>query len=74
MSKEAKLSTAGAPVLACEHDHECTVLTCDYCLKELPASNAIFEEGLDYVAHFCGLDCLQAWRERHTHGKRLDSP
>jgi hypothetical protein len=71
MDKNPNLNPAGAPVLACEHDHECTVLSCDYCLKDLPANNAIREEGQDYVAHFCGLDCLEAWRERHSHDKRL---
>lgn len=54
-------------------EHEQTMLSCDFCLKELPASDAICEEGQDYVAHFCGLDCLSAWRERHTHEKRTPS-
>lgn len=72
MEKTPRLTPAGAPVLACEDDHECTVLTCDFCLKELPPSDAVREEGEDYVAHFCGLDCLQAWRERHVHDRRLE--
>ena len=55
------------------HAHERTALTCDYCLKELADSDAIREEGQDYVAHFCGLDCLSAWRERHTHERKLSS-
>ena len=72
MDNETKYSPAGAPVRSCESDHECTLLTCDFCLKELPPNNGIREEGKDYVAHFCGLDCLDAWRNRHTHDKRLD--
>lgn len=72
MEKEPKQGTSGAPVLGCEHDHECTVLTCDYCLKDLPSNDAIREEGQDYVAHFCGLDCLTKWHERHTHNRRLE--
>ncbi len=72
MVNESKLDSSGAPELPCDPEHECTVLTCDYCLKALPLSDAIREEGQDYVAHFCGLDCLEAWRERHTHTKRLD--
>ena len=71
MDKNARLGPSGAPVLACEDDHECTVLTCDFCLKELPPNNGLREEGKDYIAHFCGLDCLEAWRERHAHDKRL---
>jgi hypothetical protein len=62
MEKPENLTPLGAPVLDCEHDHECTLLTCDFCLLELPSSGAIREESADYVAHFCGLDCLEAWR------------
>ena len=72
MDTEPKFGQSGAPVLSCADDHECTVLTCDYCLKDLPEKDSIREEGEDYVAHFCGLDCLTAWRERHTHDKRLE--
>ncbi|HYP67547.1 MAG TPA: DUF3330 domain-containing protein [Thiobacillaceae bacterium] len=54
----------GAPVLDCVSDDQCTVLTCDMCLMELPASEAIREEAADYVAHFCGLDCLELWRRK----------
>lgn len=69
MDKPAKRSPAGAPVLDCENDHECTVLTCDFCLKDLPAKDSIREEGEDYVAHFCGLECFEAWQKRHGHGE-----
>lgn len=67
MENNPKLTLSGAPVLDCEHDHECTVLNCDFCLIDLPHSEAIREEGSDYVAHFCGLDCLHAWRKRKHH-------
>lgn len=59
---------SGAAVLDCVSDDQCTVLTCEMCLTELPASDAIREEAADYVAHFCGLDCLELWRRK---GKRL---
>lgn len=61
------LTPSGAPVLDCESDHQCTVLTCDMCLTALPTGEAIHEEAADYVAHFCGLDCLELWRRQ---GKR----
>ncbi|MGA7179483.1 MAG: DUF3330 domain-containing protein [Thiobacillaceae bacterium] len=67
MSKTANTTLGGAPLLDCESDHECTMLTCDMCLVELPAGDAISEEGKDYIAHFCGLDCLERW---HTHAKK----
>jgi Domain of unknown function (DUF3330) len=61
----------GAPLLDCENDHECTMLTCEMCLVDLPADDAISEEGKDYIAHFCGLDCLEQW---HRQNKRLVHP
>jgi hypothetical protein len=67
MPKTLNTTLVGAPLLDCESDHECTMLTCDMCLVELPANDAISEEGEDYIAHFCGLDCLERW---HKHSKK----
>jgi hypothetical protein len=64
MPKTPNTTPVGAHLFDCESDHECTMLTCDMCLDELPAEDAIREEGKDYVAHFCGLDCLERWRMR----------
>ncbi|MGA7951100.1 MAG: DUF3330 domain-containing protein [Thiobacillaceae bacterium] len=61
------LTSSGAHVLDCGSDDQCTVLTCEMCLTELPESDAIREEAADYIAHFCGLDCLELWRRQ---GKR----
>lgn len=72
MKISPNLTPSGAPVMDCEHEHECTVLSCDFCLIDLPNSDAIREEGSDYVAHFCGLPCLEAWRKRHGHQQKLD--
>lgn len=72
LEKSPKISPAGAPVLDCEHDHECTVLTCDFCLQDLPAKDSIREEGEDYVAHFCGLACFEAWQKRHGHDQKRE--
>ena len=74
MDETPKHTPAGAPVLNCENDHVCTVLTCDFCLKDLPAKDSIREEGEDYVAHFCGLACFEAWQKRHGHGQHVDEP
>jgi hypothetical protein len=38
-------------------------LTCTVCLTEVPVSGARSEETSDYVAHFCGLDCYDKWRD-----------
>ena len=56
-----------------EHDKEKNTeseqISCDVCLKEIPASEAKSEEANDYVAHFCGLDCYDQWR----HQKKSDN-
>lgn len=62
MKQPGNRTPVGAVLSDCAHDHECTLLSCDYCLRALPSSDAIREENADYVAHFCGLDCLEAWR------------
>ncbi|CAG0930194.1 MAG: hypothetical protein EFKGCFLK_01173 [Rhodocyclaceae bacterium] len=36
-------------------------LECEMCLKEIPASAAFTPEGSEYVGHFCGIDCYQAF-------------
>ena len=40
------------------------LVTCEVCLKEVPASEAKSSETDDYVAHFCGLECYQQWRQK----------
>ncbi len=39
-------------------------LACDICKKEIPQSEGLTDEANDYVAHFCGLDCLDNWKEK----------
>lgn len=56
-------SPAGAVVAQCSDEERCTVLNCDVCLKEIPA-DAGHGDTLDYVYHYCGLDCLGTWQER----------
>lgn len=65
MFKTANLTPSGAKLLDCQSDHECTMLTCDMCLVELPPDDAIREEAEDYIAHFCGLECLERWHQHH---------
>jgi hypothetical protein len=67
MPKTPNTTPVGAHILSCESDHQCAMLNCDMCLDELPADDAIREEGKDYIAHFCGLDCLERWRRRGHH-------
>jgi len=39
-------------------------LTCTVCQHEIPESEAVIAEAVDYVVHFCGLDCYQRWRNQ----------
>lgn len=41
--------------------YETETIECSQCLKEVPASEAKNVEGVDYVAHFCGLECYDKW-------------
>ncbi|MGO9444536.1 MAG: DUF3330 domain-containing protein [Thiobacillaceae bacterium] len=70
MVKPVNTTPSGATLMDCESDHQCTVLTCDMCLVELPNDAAMREEGEDYIAHFCGLDCLDQWRRQRAQAAR----
>ena len=37
-------------------------VACDVCLKEVPKSEATVAEAVDYVMHFCGLECYSKWK------------
>lgn len=65
---ERKVGQSGAPLANCETEQTC--VTCEVCLKEIPPSVGQSAEGEDYVHHFCGLACLDAWHKRSdTAGK-----
>ena len=37
-------------------------VSCAVCLKEVPISEAKVDEAVDYVSHFCGLECYEKWK------------
>jgi hypothetical protein len=39
------------------------LVPCRVCLKEIPVSEATSEEAVDYVLHFCGLECYAKWEK-----------
>ncbi|MCK4742427.1 MAG: DUF3330 domain-containing protein [Sulfuriflexus sp.] len=45
-----------------KHPEETDTVSCEVCLKEVPASEARIEEASDYVRHFCGMECYNKWR------------
>ena len=56
----------GAPVAQCSDEKACTTLTCAVCLKEVPADAINVTDAQDYVQHFCGLNCLEAWQKQRA--------
>lgn len=61
------LNPGGGLVVDCASDDVCQVLSCEVCLKEVPADASLTEYVQDYVHHFCGLDCLDTWRSLGLH-------
>lgn len=39
-------------------------ISCDVCLTEVPASEAQIAEAVDYIVHFCGLECYAQWKKK----------
>ena len=37
-------------------------VSCHVCGKEIPRSEAVQPEGLEYALHFCGGECVARWR------------
>ena len=60
---------AGAPVAQCADEASCTVMSCEVCLQEIPADSVKQADAQDYIHHFCGLNCLEAWQKRAGPGK-----
>lgn len=40
-----------------------TPIECNHCHTEIPATAALSFEGANYIYHFCGPQCLEAWCE-----------
>lgn len=55
---------AGGLVAQCSDEADCTIMSCDICLKEIPSDAVRLSDAQDYVHHFCGLNCLEAWQKQ----------
>jgi hypothetical protein len=64
---------AGALVAHCADEDSCTVVSCEVCLKEVPADAIKVVDAQDYVHYFCGLDCLEIW-QKQTGNRQLAKP
>ncbi len=45
---------------------ETPLLSCEVCLKEIPASETKIAEAEDYVLYFCGIECYDRWHRQAT--------
>ena len=64
MNKPTNVNPGGGEILPCVDDATCEITSCEICMKEVPVSATLREEGADYIHHFCGLDCLERWRRK----------
>lgn len=47
---------------------------CEICLKEVPRSEAVVAEAVDYVAYFCGLECYARWQAQQGQQGQSEPP
>ncbi len=40
------------------------IIQCEICMIEIPVSEVMSSEALDYVMHFCGLECYDQWSKQ----------
>lgn len=56
--------------MATDKDH---AVSCQVCLKQVPADDAHSDEVNDYVYYFCGADCFDKWQHKSDEEKTDDS-
>ena len=64
---------AGAVIAQCEDEASCKQISCEICLTEIPADAVNVTDAQDYVHHFCGLGCLEAW-QKQAGTRKKDTP
>lgn len=47
-------------------------MTREECCAEVPGDEAVMMEATDYVLHYCGVECYDAWHNRCAPGLNLD--
>ena len=46
-----------------------SMIACDVCRKELSPSAVFTPEGVEYVQHFCGIECYQQFLAESKQGE-----
>ncbi len=46
------------------------LIACDICRKELSPSAVFTPEGVEYVQHFCGIECYQQFLAETKQGEK----
>jgi hypothetical protein len=49
------------------------LVACEICLKEIPRSVALSQEGSDYVLYFCGDNCFVEWQKDRAETDKPDT-
>lgn len=49
--------------------HDEQLVSCEICLKSIPAAESNSVETEDYVAYFCGLECYDLWTRQQSREK-----
>jgi YHS domain-containing protein len=44
-------------------------IPCEVCKKEIPKSVALTAEGMDMIAYFCSVECMNYWKENEEEDK-----
>lgn len=53
-----------APIAPDDNERRTTRVSCDVCLEEIPEDAINVTDTQDYVHHFCGLGCFEAWKKQ----------
>lgn len=61
---ERRQTLGGGKIANCEDTEQCQTVSCEECLKEIPSTVADTFEGPEYVHYFCGLNCLDKFKQK----------
>lgn len=63
MTHPAHLTPQGAPILSCDLDESCVDIDCTQVFEELGDTLSATPEGAAMMAHLCGVEFGEDWRD-----------
>ena len=70
--KSRKVALEEDAMTTTDKTEEIELVACEICLKEVPVSDAEVPETMDYVVHFCGLECYELWKNKPADSEDQD--